>query len=124
MAVSFRRLHATFAAEATGVDLRTLEDRATLEAVRAGMDEYGVLVFPGQPLADAEQLAFAKRFDGELHSKTGAAVIKKSRFGDEALTDISNVDENGELFKANDRRRAYSLGNRLWHTDASFQDPP
>ena len=23
-----------------------------------------------------------------------------------------------------DRRRMYSLGNRLWHTDASFQDPP
>jgi alpha-ketoglutarate-dependent 2,4-dichlorophenoxyacetate dioxygenase len=23
-----------------------------------------------------------------------------------------------------DRRRLYSLGNRLWHTDASFQDPP
>ena len=23
-----------------------------------------------------------------------------------------------------DRRRMYSLANRLWHTDASFQDPP
>jgi alpha-ketoglutarate-dependent 2,4-dichlorophenoxyacetate dioxygenase len=23
-----------------------------------------------------------------------------------------------------DRRRMYTLGNRLWHTDASFQDPP
>jgi alpha-ketoglutarate-dependent 2,4-dichlorophenoxyacetate dioxygenase len=34
------------------------------------------------------------------------------------------VDENGEILKANDRRRMYSLGNRLWHTDASFQDPP
>jgi alpha-ketoglutarate-dependent 2,4-dichlorophenoxyacetate dioxygenase len=26
--------------------------------------------------------------------------------------------------KSNDRRRMYALGNRLWHTDASFQDPP
>jgi alpha-ketoglutarate-dependent 2,4-dichlorophenoxyacetate dioxygenase len=26
--------------------------------------------------------------------------------------------------KSEDRRRAYGLGNRLWHTDASFQDPP
>ena len=45
-------------------------------------------------------------------------------FGNEALTDISNVDEGGEIFQSNDRRRQYLLGNRLWHTDASFQDPP
>jgi alpha-ketoglutarate-dependent 2,4-dichlorophenoxyacetate dioxygenase len=25
--------------------------------------------------------------------------------------------------ESSDRRRMYSLGNRLWHTDASFQDP-
>src|SRR6059058_724900 len=25
--------------------------------------------------------------------------------------------------KADDRRRQYTLGNRLWHTDASFKDP-
>jgi alpha-ketoglutarate-dependent 2,4-dichlorophenoxyacetate dioxygenase len=34
------------------------------------------------------------------------------------------VDESGDLMRSNDRRRMYSLGNRLWHTDASFQDPP
>ena len=27
-------------------------------------------------------------------------------------------------FTGEDRRRFFSLGNRLWHTDASFQDPP
>ena len=88
------------------------------------MDEHAVLVFRDQPFADDEQLAFAKRFDGALHARTGAAVVRKNRFGNEALTDISNVDESGALLKADDRRRAYALGNRLWHTDASFQDPP
>jgi alpha-ketoglutarate-dependent 2,4-dichlorophenoxyacetate dioxygenase len=88
------------------------------------MDEYAVLVFRGQPLSDEEQLAFAERFDGKLHAKTGAAVLGKNRFGNEALTDISNVDETGAILRADDRRRAYGLGNRLWHTDASFQDPP
>src|SRR5262249_54163076 len=38
-------------------------------------------------------------------------------------SDISNVDENGEIRATQDRRREYSLGNRLWHTDASFRDP-
>ena len=59
-----------------------------------------------------------------LHSNTGAAVLGKNRFGNEALTDISNLDEKGEILRSEDRRRMYALGNRLWHTDASFQDPP
>jgi alpha-ketoglutarate-dependent 2,4-dichlorophenoxyacetate dioxygenase len=124
MTLTFRKLHPHFAAEVNTVDLRGVADRGTLEEIRAGMDEYAVLVFRDQPFTDDEQLAFAKRFDGALHTKTGAAVVKRNRFGNEALTDISNVDESGELLRADDRRRMYSLGNRLWHTDASFQDPP
>jgi alpha-ketoglutarate-dependent 2,4-dichlorophenoxyacetate dioxygenase len=124
MALTFRKLHPHFAAEVAAIDLRGVADRGTLDGIRAGMDEHAVLVFRDQPFADDEQLAFAKRFDGALHMKTGAAVVQKSRFGNEALTDISNVDESGELLGAGDRRRMYSLGNRLWHTDASFQDPP
>jgi len=123
MALKFRKLHPHFAAEASAVDLRVVADQVTLDEIRAGMDEFAVLVFRDQPFADEEQLAFAKRLDGVLHSKTGAAVVKRNRFGNEALTDISNVDESGALLKADDRRRAYALGNRLWHTDASFQDP-
>jgi alpha-ketoglutarate-dependent 2,4-dichlorophenoxyacetate dioxygenase len=124
MALSYHPLHPRFAAEVRGIDLRRAEDAATLEALRAGMDEHAVLVFRDQPLSDAEQIAFAQRFDGELHAKTGSAVLGQNRFGNEALTDISNVDEGGALLQANDRRRMYALGNRLWHTDASFQDPP
>ena len=120
----FDRLHPIFAAEARGFDLRQIVDRGTLDAIRAGMDAHAVLVFRDQPFADREQLEFAERFDGKLHAKTGAAVVKANRFGNEALTDISNLDEDGTILKGDDRRRAYSLGNRLWHTDASFQDPP
>jgi alpha-ketoglutarate-dependent 2,4-dichlorophenoxyacetate dioxygenase len=124
VALTFHQLHPCFAAEVGAIDLREVRDRATLDEIRAGMDEYAVLVFRQQPFTDAEQLAFAQRFDGTLHAKTGISVLGKNRLGDEALTDISNVDENGEIMKSNDRRRMYALGNRLWHTDASFQDPP
>jgi alpha-ketoglutarate-dependent 2,4-dichlorophenoxyacetate dioxygenase len=124
MALTLRRLHPQFAAEIGAIDLRRVESRAALDELRAAMDEHAVLVFREQALADAEQLAFAQRFDGALHRKTGAAVLGRNRFGDEALTDISNVDEAGGIFKPGDRRRQYALGNRLWHTDASFQDPP
>ncbi len=126
MSLTYRKLHPLFMAEVTSpIDLRYVDDQATLDEIRDGMDTYGVLVFPGQKFTDAEQLDFAQRFDGELHTKTGISALQKSRLGNtEALTDISNLDENGEIMDTNDRRRMYSLGNRLWHTDASFQDPP
>jgi alpha-ketoglutarate-dependent 2,4-dichlorophenoxyacetate dioxygenase len=120
----YDKLQAVFAAEIGSIDLRCVHDRPTLEAIRAGMDQFAVLVFRDQPFADDEQLAFAQRFDGTLHANTGVAVLGKNRFGNEALTDISNLDEGGGIQKSQDRRRAYALGNRLWHTDASFQDPP
>lgn len=124
MALTFRKLHPHFVAEVGRVDLRRVHDAETLAEIRAGMDEYAVLVFRDQPFADAEQLEFAQRLDGQLHAKTGISVLRKSRLGNEALTDISNLDENGEIMQSDDRRRMYGLGNRLWHTDASFQDPP
>jgi len=122
--LTFNPLHKTFAAEVSPIDLTQVFDDQTLEEIRSGMDRYGVLVFRDQPFSDEQQLAFAQRFDGELHAKTGISALTKSRLGNEALTDISNLDENGEVMDTADRRRQYSLGNRLWHTDASFQDPP
>ena len=124
MTLSFRPLHPSFAAEAGPLDLATLTDRDTLEAIRHGMHLHGVLVFRRQRLDDASQLAFAERFDGQLHAKTGVSALGRNRFGNEALTDISNVDETGQLLSPDDRRRHYGLANRLWHTDASFVAPP
>ncbi len=123
MSVTFRKLHPHVGAEVSPIDLRQAHDRATLEQLRAGMDAHGVLVFRNQPFTDAEQLAFAQRFDGTLHAKPGAAALAANRFGNDAIADISNVDNDGAILKSDDRKRMYSLGNRLWHTDASFQDP-
>jgi alpha-ketoglutarate-dependent 2,4-dichlorophenoxyacetate dioxygenase len=122
--LTFRKLHPCFVAEVSPVDLRGVHDSETLAQIRAGMDEYAVLVFRDQPFADDEQLAFAQRLDGELHTKLGISALQKNRLGNEALGDISNLDENGEIMRSDHRRRMYGLGNRLWHTDASFQDPP
>jgi alpha-ketoglutarate-dependent 2,4-dichlorophenoxyacetate dioxygenase len=123
MSLTFRQLHPHFVAEVGQIDLRQTHDRETLEELRAGMDTYAVLVFRNQPLSNDDHLAFAQRFDGQLHTKTGISALQKNRFGNEALADVSNVDENGDILKPDDRRRMYGLGNRLWHTDASFQDP-
>jgi len=124
MSMTFRKLHPQFVAEAGEIALRHVEGRAALGAIRAGMDEFRVLVFRAQEFSDQEQLEFARRFDGRLHAKTGSAALGVNRFGNEALTDISTVSADGRIMAREDRKRQYALGNRLWHTDASFQDPP
>jgi alpha-ketoglutarate-dependent 2,4-dichlorophenoxyacetate dioxygenase len=123
MALQFRPLHPHFVAEVSPVDLRQVHDAETLAEIRTGMDTYAVLVFRDQPFTDDQQLAFAQRLDGELHSKTGTAALGLNRLGNDALVDISNLDDRGDITGADNRRRVYGLGNRLWHTDASFQDP-
>lgn len=123
MALSFTTLHPHFAAEARGVALRDCHDPEVLAEIRRGMDEHAVLVFRDQALALAEQLAFAERFDGQVHRATSAAAVTKNRHGDEGLTDISNVGADGQVMAADDRRRMNNLANRLWHSDASFVDP-
>jgi alpha-ketoglutarate-dependent 2,4-dichlorophenoxyacetate dioxygenase len=97
-----------------------VDDEATLAEIRAGMDRFAVLVFPNQAFTDQEQLAFAERLDGQLNRNR---VLDKKRWDNDALVDISNLDETGEILDTYSRRRMYSLGNRLWHTDASFNNP-
>lgn len=127
MAVDFRPLHPLFCAEVTRhgkpLDLRQVHDRESLIELRDGMDRYGVLVFPEQPFTNAEQLAFAQRWDGALHAKLGGNVVGKTRLGNPALGDTSNLGIDGKIRSREDRHRLYSLANRLWHTDASFREP-
>src|SRR4030095_13246142 len=124
MALTFRKLHRHFVGESSPIELRTVHDAETLAQIRAGMDEHAILVFRDQAFSDAEQRAVGERLDARLHQGTGSRAFTKSRLGNEALSDISNLDANGDIMKSDDRRRHYTLGNRLWHTDASFVDPP
>jgi alpha-ketoglutarate-dependent taurine dioxygenase len=105
MSLTFTRLGGCFFAEASTIDLRTVYERDTLEQIRAGMDEHAVLVFRDQAFSDADQLDFAQRFDGTLHAKTSTSVLTKNRFGNEALTDVSNVNDDEQ----HDARRSLWL---------------
>src|SRR5690606_3868961 len=116
-------LHPLFVAEATGIELRDCHDPAELAAIRRAMDAHAVLVFRDQRLSPAEQLCFADGLAGRIHRGPSAAAVAKRRHGDDGLTDIGNVGDDGRLLAAQDRRRMNGLANRLWHTDASFVEP-
>ncbi len=40
------------------------------------------------------------------------------------MADVSNIDKKSNIFKKNDSRRIFNLGNRLWHSDSSFKKNP
>src|SRR5689334_21160609 len=52
------------------------------------MDQHAVIVFRDQTFTDAEHLAYAERFDGNLHRKTGASVIGYILLGDDYGVDL------------------------------------
>ena len=113
-----------FAGEAGGIDITQPLDRAQVAAIEAGMDRYGVLVFRDQRLDDAAQLAFSRNF-GDLETASGDLNFGKSRRLDsDHVNDISNLDLENRVLAKDDRRRLFSLGNRLWHSDSSFKEVP
>ncbi len=116
-----------FAAEASGLDIARPLDPATAREVEAAMDRFGVLVFRRDaPLTDAEQLAFTRQF-GEIEPVYASPTTRDPDGGrrlDLAMNDISNLDSKGRVLARDDRRRLYSLGNMLWHSDSSFKATP
>ena len=65
MAIRIKKLHPLVGAEVTGVSLAEPLERDELAAIKAVWREHGVLVFPEQPISDAQQVAFSRCF-GEL----------------------------------------------------------
>jgi alpha-ketoglutarate-dependent 2,4-dichlorophenoxyacetate dioxygenase len=123
MPIELHNLHPLFVAEANGVDLDQPIDAATVRAIWDAIDRYAVLVFHDQRLTDAQLRDFAARF-GELEIGRSAARGGRRRLEIPQIGDISNLDEDNQVRGLDDRRRLDSLGNRLWHTDASYMPVP
>ena len=112
-----------FGGEASGIDIThplTTDQAAEIER---GMDEFGVLVFRDQRFTDETQMAFSRNF-GELELAThNVRDTKEQRLGAH-IADISNLDTNNNVLARENRRRLFSLGTRLWHSDSSFKTVP
>ena len=113
-----------FAGEVAGIDLTHPLTRQQAAAIEAGMDQYGVLVFHDQRFTDETQLAFSREF-GELELASGDLNWgQKRRLESEHVNDISNLDLDNRVLPSSDRKRLFSLGNRMWHSDSSFKEVP
>ena len=123
MSLEFRPLHPHLAAEVAGLDAAQPLDDGSLAELWHGIDRYCVLVLHDQHMTDAQLRDFAARF-GPLEIGRIAARGGKRRLEFPEIGDISNLDEAGRLRARDDRRRLDALGNRLWHTDASYMPVP
>src|SRR3954454_24506634 len=123
MTIELRALRPSFAAEVGGVDLSKPMDAGTVRTLWDAIDRYAVLVFHDQRLTDTELRDFAAAF-GPLEIGRGALQGGKRRLTLPQIGDISNLDEESRIRARDDRRRLDSLGNRLWHTDASYMPVP
>jgi len=70
MAISINTLHPLFAARASGIDLSRPIDATDFKAIKADVDQYGVLLLQGPRLTSEEQIGFAGRF-GTMEPQNG-----------------------------------------------------
>jgi len=122
--ISVRPFHDLFVGEVSGADLTRPQTEAEIAAIEAAIAEHAVLVFRDQRVTDEQQLAFSERF-GPLEHTGGTGISKP---GEQrlhpAFADVSNLDVDGAVLARDNRRRLYSLGNMLWHSDSSFKAVP
>ena len=116
-------LHPVFAAEVTGLDLGRAVDAETFAELTAAIDSHGVLAFRDQSLGDDAQIRFSELF-GPLETTRRAHRPGHKLRLDIHVSDISNLDEIGELLERDDYRQMSNLANRLWHTDSTFKRVP
>jgi alpha-ketoglutarate-dependent 2,4-dichlorophenoxyacetate dioxygenase len=107
----------------TGIDARKPLTAAEVDAINADMDRYAVLVLPGQDIGDEQQLAFSRNF-GPLEEGANSGARDSELRLPVVFADVSNLDKDGRIAERNNKKRMAALGNRLWHTDASFRVVP
>ena len=123
MTIEVQPLHPAIGALMTGIDARRPLTRDEVATIDRGMDKHAVLILPGQDITDEQQLAFSRNF-GPLEEGANSTVRNSELRLAPAFADVSNLDRDGARLARDNKRRMAALGNRLWHSDASFRAVP
>lgn len=116
MTLTIKPLAQALAAEVTGVDIRAPLADSARGAIIEALAQHLVLVFPGEPISDEQQIAFSRIF-GPLEMTKGANPSAGTVFARQ-----SNIDlDTGGAIPGDDRRMLYQKANMLWHSDSSFK---
>ena len=116
--IATRPLHRFFGAIVEGVDLTKRINDETFTQLRNALTEFSVLVFPGQEINDAQQIAFSQRFGPLETTKVG------TRGTGSPLVILSNIGEDNRVVPFTDRLNMVNRANMQWHADSSFKRIP
>jgi alpha-ketoglutarate-dependent 2,4-dichlorophenoxyacetate dioxygenase len=119
MSLKIQPLRSDFGAAITGVDLGSELSEVAFRPIRRALDDFGLLVFPAQPMDDDQQVAFSELF-GPLERTVSTNPAGGSPFARQSNIDIAT----GEIIPMDDPRMAYQKGNYLWHADSTFKRVP
>jgi alpha-ketoglutarate-dependent 2,4-dichlorophenoxyacetate dioxygenase len=125
LAVQIDPVTPEFVARVTGIDLARPVAAGDRAAIVAAADRYAVLVFPGQHLTKEELVAFGHTF-GDVDTTLQKKLLNhiQNRLGTDEVTDISNVDAEGEVAAPDHWQTITTIGNRFWHSDSSYKELP
>ena len=109
-----------FGARITNVDLTQPLSCEVVNEIREAFEEYSLLLFSKQYIADDEHIAFTEHF-GEVESPR---ISFGSYHHRPSVNAVINFDKEGNLYEANEPRARVRKGQRLWHTDGSYKSIP
>ena len=116
--IATRPLHRLFGAIVEGVDVTKPIHDETFTELQNALTEFSVLVFPGQEINDAQQIAFSQRFGPLETTKVG------TRGTGSPLVILSNIGEDNRVVPFADRLNLVNRANMQWHADSSFKRIP
>ena len=91
-----------------------------LTRLEEAFEEYSLLLFSKQYIADDEHIAFTEHF-GEVESPR---ISFGSYHHRPSVNAVINFDKEGNLYEANEPRARFRKGQRLSHTDGSYKSIP
>ena len=114
-----------FVARVTDIDLREPIAPTDRQAIVAAADKYAVLHFPGQHLTKEALVAFGHAF-GDVDTSLQKKLLNhiQNRLGTDEVTDISNLDAEGQVAPPDHWQTITTIGNRFWHSDGSYKELP
>ena len=118
--MQINKLHPSLGAEVRGVDLSQALNPTDVEDLRAAWEDNAVLVFPDQPITDAQHVAFSRNF-GELE------IFPQGDNRADSLPEIfrvANTDENGRILPVDDPTARFITLTWFWHTDSCYRPIP
>ena len=114
-----------FTAEVFGIDARQNISHEQKIQLTKLINEYAVIILKNQKINDDEQIKFSENFGFIEPAGTNTELTKiTDRRLSLKMNDVSNLDKNNKPLTKSNQNRIFGLGNRLWHTDASFKKIP